>query len=383
VLVVGAGAVGLGVASCLHKAGVSLDLVARPETAAALRANGLRRTGILGQHRVPAAAFAAAPDRETAPVGAAAKDPEAACTGPAAAARVRLFPALEAVPPAPYALALVCVKSFDSASVAAELSRAPALCGGLGGLVLLQNGYGNGEIFAARFPAERILLARVITGFRRRSLHQVEITVHAAPVHVGLMRGGPGEPEARTARVVAAAAPATARRRVPAATLAAPSLPAAAVRLCRALTRGDLPARVSRDIQADVWAKILYNAMLNPLGALLDATYGELGSSPWTRRLMARLAAEAFEALAAAGVRTHWPDARAFLRAFHRSMLPPTRDHESSMLQDIRAGQRTEVDALNGAIVELGRRHGVATPCNDTIVGLLHALEERARPRPA
>ena len=93
------------------------------------------------------------------------------------------------MPPAAYELALVCVKSFDSGAVAAELSRAPALRERLGGLALLQNGYGNGEVFAGVFPADRILLARVITGFRRPAPHHVDITVHAAPVRVGPMCG--------------------------------------------------------------------------------------------------------------------------------------------------------------------------------------------------
>ena len=52
------------------------------------------------------------------------------------------------------------------------------------------------------------------------------------------------------------------------------------------------------------------------------------------------------------------------------------------MLQDIRAGQPTEIGALNGAIVALGRRHGVATPCNETVVDLLHLLEERGEASP-
>jgi 2-dehydropantoate 2-reductase len=60
-------------------------------------------------------------------------------------------------------------------------------------------------------------------------------------------------------------------------------------------------------------------------------------------------------------------------------MLPPTREHESSMLQSLRAGRRTEMEALNGALARLGREHGLATPCNDLVAGLVRHLEARGR----
>lgn len=144
-------------------------------------------------------------------------------------------------------------------------------------------------------------------------------------------------------------------------------------------------ARVSHRIDADLWAKILYNARPNPLGAVLDATYGELGASAEARRIMERIAAEGYAAMEASGHRTHWSDAGAFLRAFYEEMLPPTREHKSSMLQSLRAGRRTEVEALNGALARLGREHGLATPCNDLVAALMRHLEARgsvSRPAP-
>jgi 2-dehydropantoate 2-reductase len=49
------------------------------------------------------------------------------------------------------------------------------------------------------------------------------------------------------------------------------------------------------------------------------------------------------------------------------------------MLQDLRAGRRTEVDALNGAIVALGRQHGVPTPVNEMVTEMIKFLEDRNR----
>lgn len=314
VIVFGAGAVGLGLASALLAGGgARVRIVARPAVAAALRAHGLVRSGIFGEVSVP-------PERlEVA--GAAGE-----LSGPAADH------------------VLVATKAFDSDAAAAELAEARAAVGPATQLVLCQNGWGNAERFAARFPAARVWNARVITGFRKLAPHHVDVTVHAEPVRIGSLFGE------RAARV-------------------AP--------LCAALAAGGIPCEPSADIARDLWAKLLYNATLNPLGAILGASYGALGASPHTRGVMEALAHETFAVLEAAGWRTHWPSAAAWLADFHARLLPPTAAHESSMLQDLRAGRRTEIDAITGAVVELAGRHGVAAPVSRSVLALVRFLEAR------
>lgn len=318
VLVVGAGSVGLGLASCLLHGGHEVWLTSRPATVRALQAHGLTRSGLFGTVHVPPERFTAS--AELPPPGAPA-----------------------------FAYVLVCVQSFDSPTVAADLAAHPHLLSPDTRLVLFQNGYGNHEVFAAALPGAELLAARVITGFRRLADHHVEVTVHAAPIHVGSL----------LAERSTAAAP-----------------------LCDAVTAGGIPAQVTPHIGRDLWAKLLYNAMLNPLGALLGVTYGDLGASEHTRALMAQVLAEGFAVMHASGHATHWESATAFGAAFYAEMLPPTRLHESSMLQSLRSGRRTEIDALNGAIARLGRQHGVPTPTNDAVVRLVRYLEERASAGP-
>ena len=316
-VVFGAGAVGLGLASALWASGeVRVRIVARPASAAALRARGLLRTGLFGEVRVPRERLEVAEDA-------------AALGGPPADA------------------VLVATKAFDGDAAAAALAGARAAVGPETRLVLCQNGWGAAERFAEVFPARQVWSARVITGFRRLAPHHVDVTVHAEPVHVGSLFG---EPAAHVAP------------------------------LCAALAKGGVPCEPSFAIAADLWAKLLYNAALNPLGALLGVPYGELGATRETRAVVAALARETFAVMEAAGFATHWSSAEAWLEDLHARLLPPTAAHESSMLQDIRAGRRTEIDAITGAVVALAERHGVAAPVSESLLTLVRATLRRGTP---
>jgi 2-dehydropantoate 2-reductase len=315
ILIQGAGSVGLGLGSFLLAAGHQVAFLGRKASVEALRTHGLRRTGRFGWHTAPAETFEAASSMvELAEPTAAAPD-----------------------------FVLIAVKSFDSAAAAAELAEQTARLGDAP-LVLCQNGWGNAETFAARFPEARVWNARVITGFRRAALHHVDVTVHAEPVRIGSLFG---QPAARVAR------------------------------LCDALTAGGLPSEATDTIGADLWAKLLYNGCLNPACAILGVPYGALGASPPGRALIESLAHEIFAVMHAAGWRTHWASADAWLEDFFERLLPVTAEHESSMLQDLRAGRRTEIDALTGAIVRLGEKHGTPAPANAALLRLVEVLDER------
>jgi 2-dehydropantoate 2-reductase len=319
VLVVGAGAVGLGMASALLRSGSlpagGLTLLGRPATVHALRQQGLRQSGIFGEvwHRPDS--FHATDDLSMAQ--------------------------------GPFGCVLVCVKAWQSPPTARQLAEAP---GGLmkqgAALVLCQNGWGNHTTFAEYHDPSRIACARVITGFRRPALHHVEVTVHAAPVAMGNPFGH------EMAGLHA---------------------------LAKALSAGSLPTHATPNIVADLWAKLLYNAALNPLGALFRVPYGELAARPPGRRLMEAVVREGFAVMNAGGYSTHWATPEAFLAAFYGQQVPTTAAHRSSMLQDIEAGRPTEIDAINGAIVALGQAHGVATPVNASLVELIHFAQGDAR----
>ncbi|MCY2925382.1 MAG: 2-dehydropantoate 2-reductase, partial [Planctomycetota bacterium] len=302
-----------GLGSCLLKAGADVAFVARAGTVNALHERGLGRTGIFGDFHAAPGSFMAVESLEQLPAGG-------------------------------FDFVLVCVKSFDSAATAANLAAAGGRLGQAGPIVLCQNGWGNAQAFVRFFPTERIYNARVITGFARPAANEVAITVHADAIHVGSLF----HPEA-LGRVEA---------------------------LCAAISAGGIGCQTTRDIGADLWAKMLYNCCLNPLGAVLGVPYGRLGQSAASRAVMDEIAAEVYAVMAAAGWRTHWADAAGFLAAFYAHQLPATAAHESSMLQDLRARRRTEIDALNAQVVALAGVHGVRVPFNRAMCELIRFKEQ-------
>jgi 2-dehydropantoate 2-reductase len=91
---------------------------------------------------------------------------------------------------------------------------------------------------------------------------------------------------------------------------------------------------------------------------------------------MDRIIAEVFVVMVAAGYRTHWQEPGQFLDVFYSRLVPDTAAHESSMLQDITAGRRTEIEALNGAISRYAAELGISTPYNDLITNLIKFKEK-------
>ena len=313
VLIYGAGSVGLGLASCLIKSGEEVALIGREETVQALRQEGLWRTGSFGNYKAAAEDFIC-------------------------------FTSLQDLPNEDYDYVLVCTKTFDTEIAARDISSCRFLQKGHGQVVLCQNGWGNAEIFSTFFPRDRVKNARVITGFIRLQRNQVDITVHADAIHIGNLFG----PD------ISGLGP-----------------------LARAIDRGGIPSRVTGEICKDLWAKMLYNCNLNALGTLLDVPYGVLGESEETRSIMGEVVAEVFQVMAPAGHSTHWRSPEDYMETFYAKLLPATYAHESSMLQDIRGQRRTEIDALNGAVVGLGKQWKVDVPYNLLLCSLVKSLGKK------
>ena len=240
-----------------------------------------------------------------------------------------------------YDIILLCVKSFDTEAACRLI--APYLAPE-GLVVSVQNGLGNLEIIAREFGEARTIGARVIFGAHIKRPGTVSVTVYADEVLLGAV--SPSTPMDKLAAVAAD------------------------------LNAAGIPTRVVEDILTHIWGKVLYNCALNPLGAILGVPYGALGDNPETRELMRRLIEEIYLVAAAKGVALSQPSAAAYFQHFLEKLVPPTAAHWPSMWQDLQAGRKTEIGALNGAICRYGREAAVATPYNDAISRLVRFLEK-------
>jgi 2-dehydropantoate 2-reductase len=126
----------------------------------------------------------------------------------------------------------------------------------------------------------------------------------------------------------------------------------------------------THDPEALVWGKLIINAAVNPLTALLHVPNGELLERSTARQLMVELALEAAAVARAQGLRLPYMDPQAEVETVVRR----TAANHSSMLQDVERGAPTEIDSICGAILSLGEQTGVPTPVNRTLWLLVKAL---------
>jgi len=214
--------------------------------------------------------------------------------------------------------ALVLVKSWQTERVAGQLAE----CLAEDGLVLtLQNGMGNREHLAGTLGLPRVALGVTTTG--------------ATLLGPGLARvGGEGvisvEAHPRLGPLEAA------------------------------LTGAGFNVQVVNDADALVWGKLVINAAINPLTALLRVPNGELLYRPAAHMMMGLLAKEAAAVATAQGI--HLPFENAVRAA--EDVARKTASNHSSMFQDMRRGAPTEIDAICGAITQAGEKLGISTPVN-------------------
>ena len=153
--------------------------------------------------------------------------------------------------------------------------------------------------------------------------------------------------------------------------------PAFAREVCELLSRGGLPASLEPDIHGAIWSKAIFNATMNPLCALTRRTPGFLGAHKESRALIHALVEEGVAVANASGVAIPAQP----IHDLTQVSVTDHANHEASMLQDVKAGRRTEVDAINGAIVEAGKAAGVAAPVLETLWRLVKLEEAKLAER--
>lgn len=227
--------------------------------------------------------------------------------------------------------ALVLVKAWQTAKAAEQLAG----CLPLAGLALtLQNGWGNRELLEGALGRERVAAGVTTAG-----------ATLLGPGHVRV--GGEG--------------PITVGNHPRLATLA------------ELLGQAGFTVTTVDDVDGLLWGKLVINAAINPLTALLQVPNGELLARPAVRELLARVAREAASVGTAQGFRLPFEDPVAAAE----EVAARTAANHSSMLQDVLRGAPTEIDAICGAVVLAGRRLGMLAPINQALWVLVKAKAKR------
>ncbi|MBN1675994.1 MAG: 2-dehydropantoate 2-reductase [Kiritimatiellae bacterium] len=230
------------------------------------------------------------------------------------------------------------VKSYDTAR-ATESVR--GLAGAGPTFVSLQNGMGNAKQMA-RFVASSQIVAG-ITGHGATALGEGRVR------HAGAGR-----------TLVGAIEPAGAAR---------------AGRVAALLSAAGVATEVVRDLRGALWSKLVVNAAINPVTAVAGVPNGALLEDPALRQQMHAAAAEAAGVARALGIRLLYDDEREEADAVCRR----TAGNLSSMLQDVRRGTRTEIEAITGAIVREAEAAGVDVPTNRMLLERVRRMGGVAR----
>lgn len=145
----------------------------------------------------------------------------------------------------------------------------------------------------------------------------------------------------------------------------------ATARVAAALSDAGFPVETTDDPRVTIWRKQLISLPIKPLAALTRLPNGQLAADEALVDLMDRIVTEAEAVAAARGI--DLPDEE-FLDTVLRT-CEGSAGHRSSMLQDVLAGRKTEIDAVNGAVVDIAHEEGVDVPTNELVTRLVRGLE--------
>jgi 2-dehydropantoate 2-reductase len=320
VAVVGAGAIGAFVGACLARGGTKTHLVARGEHLEAMRAGGVRVVGPAGDFQVDV--HATDDPRDIGPVDV-------------------VFLGLKAYSYAEAGDLLEPLLGPETAVIAAQNGVPWWYFHGHGGPFdgrRLETVDPGGAV-SATIPAERAIGCVVYPA--------TELAAPGVVRHVEGNRLSIGEPNRADSE----------RCR----------------RMCEAMTAGGLKCRLAKDLRAEIWVKLLGNATFNPLSALTGATMAELCAFAPTRAILADMMGEVAAVAEAVGCSLRISIERRLEAA------EGVGDHKTSMLQDLEAGKRLELEVLVEAVLEIGAMVDLDLPRLRAVHAATALLDRRRR----
>jgi 2-dehydropantoate 2-reductase len=146
----------------------------------------------------------------------------------------------------------------------------------------------------------------------------------------------------------------------------------ASITVAEVLSKCDLTTEHTENIISMVWRKSVMNASMNPVCAVTGLTMSRVMKDPIVYQIVDALVKECIQVARANEIDLGWD--------FYTHAMDYMRnagDHKPSMLMDIEANRRTEIDFINGKFVEYGNRTGTRTPYNHTLRALVKGLESK------
>ncbi|MEM5446261.1 ketopantoate reductase family protein [Paraburkholderia guartelaensis] len=144
-------------------------------------------------------------------------------------------------------------------------------------------------------------------------------------------------------------------------------------RTVQALNDAGLACSADADVWAAIWEKVAFNSALNSLCAVTGCTVGELTNVPDGEALALKIVAEVAAVAHAHGVAVN----EAHVADNVRHALAHHRAHRPSMLQDVIAGRKTEIEAINGAVVEAAGMRAIAVPYTTALLHLVRLVDAK------
>ena len=311
ILVIGSGAVGIGIGSSLLSQGVNISFLASKNTARKMKEDGIKRTGLFTNYFFNPQEF-------------------------------NVYESYEEIPKKTFDYVLITSKTTSNDNISKKLNENRDILKDDFTILIIQNGFGNDQLFLRYFKTTEVYCARIITGFTRPERNISEVTVYTEPILLGSLQGENIE-HLKT--------------------------------IADKITASGIKCELSYELDKYLWAKMLYNCSLNALGAILDVTYGKLTENEYTKEIMDNIIDEIFGVIAASPYETLWNTPEEYRKIFYTKLVPDTYNHYSSTHQDIKRKIKTEIDTLNGKVIELGEKYGVDVSTNKLIYNLIKAIE--------
>ena len=311
ILIIGSGSVGIGLGTSLLSQNANVSFLASEKTAEAMRKNGVERTGLFKHYSFKPEDFT-------------------------------VYDSYTQIKENSFDFVLVSSKTTANDDISRKLDENRHILKDNFTILICQNGFGNDEPFLRFFKTSEVYCARIITGFTRPERNVSEVTVYTEPILLGTLQNEDINHLQPIADMI---------------------------------TASGINCELTQELDKYLWAKMLYNCTLIPLGAILDVTYGKLTENEYSKALMDSIIEEIFSVIEASPYTTLWDSADDYKKVFYSKLVPDTYNHYSSTHQDIKRKIRTEIDTLNGKVIDLAEKYDVDVETNRIIYKLIKAIE--------